>query len=155
MQQLFHWLASSVDFAHAGLMLAWGLGLPLLFWHRWPKLSRVYVWYAVGFIGASVLSQLALGECVLTTLARRLWALGGGYRDDVPFVVTCVNAVARVRPSARAAVLAWQLAIVLSALGVAWHFERVGRAGRQPPSPGRCEHSRASAGVRAKRRRPC
>ena len=91
MQQLFRWLAASVDFAHASFILAWGLGLPLLFWHRWPRLSRAYVWFAIGFVGTSVLSQLAIGECVLTTLARWFWTLSGGYRDDVPFVVTCVK----------------------------------------------------------------
>jgi hypothetical protein len=154
MQQLFYWLASSVDLAHAVLMLAWGLGLPLLFWHRWPKLSRAYGWYAVAFIGASVLSQVAIGECVLTTLARRLWTLGGGYRDDVPFVVTLVNAVAGIRPSTRAAVLAWQLGIAISALGVAWHFDRQGR-GRQAPAPRRRVGGARSIGWRPKRGRPC
>ena len=127
MQPLFRWLASAVEFAHALLMLAWGLGLPLVFWHRWPKLSRAYVWFTIAFVGASVLSQLAIGQCVLTALARRLWILAGGYRDDVPFVVTCVNVVAGIRPSTRAAVFAWQLAIAISALGVAWHFARADR----------------------------
>lgn len=156
MQQLFRWLAASVDFAHALLMLAWGLGLPLLFWHRWPRLSRAYVWFAIGFVGASVLSQGAIGECVLTTLARRLWTLAGGHRDGVPFVVICVNAVARIRPSTRAAALAWQLAIAISALGVAWHFEREGRGRRPAPARGpRGEGAPPSGGLRAKRRGPC
>jgi hypothetical protein len=136
MQSILRWLASGVELAHAVLMLAWGLGLPLLFWHRWPRLSRAYVWFAIGVIGASIASQLALGECVLTTLARRLWILAGGFRDDVPFVVTCVNAVARVRPSTRAAVLAWQFAIAITAIGVAWHFGRENRRQRpRPPDP--------------------
>jgi hypothetical protein len=86
MQTIFRWLGSSVDFVHAALMLLWGVGLPLLFWHRVPSLSRAYAWFALGFIAASVVSHFALGECVLTTLSRRLWALGGGYRDEVPFV---------------------------------------------------------------------
>jgi hypothetical protein len=124
MQTIFRWLGSSVDFVHAALMLLWGVGLPLLFWHRVPSLSRAYAWFALGFIAASVVSHFALGECVLTTLSRRLWALGGGYRDEVPFVVTCVNAVARIRPSARAAVLAWQMAVALTAMGIAWYFKR-------------------------------
>jgi hypothetical protein len=156
MQLLFRWLASGVDLAHALLMLGWGLGLPLLFWHRWPKLSRAYVWFSIGFVGASVLSQLAIGECVLTTLARRLWTLAGGYRDDVPFVVTCVNAVARIRPSTRAAVFAWQLAVAISALGVAWHFAREGRGRGSIPAPvQRGAGRRPSAGLRAKRGRSC
>jgi len=54
-------------------MLAWGLGLPLLFWHRWPRISRAQAWFVIGFVGTSLLSQPTLGECVLTTLARELW----------------------------------------------------------------------------------
>jgi hypothetical protein len=93
---------------------------------------------------------------VLTTLARRLWTLAGGFRDDVPFVVACVNAVARIRPSTRAAVLAWELAIGISAVGVAWHFDRESRRQRStaPPDPCGLER-RVSAGLHAKRRRSC
>lgn len=110
----------------------------------------------MGFVGASVHSQLALGECVLTTLARRLWSMAGGYRDDVPFVVTCVNVVARIRPSTRAAVFVWQLAIAISALGVAWHFAREGRGRGSTAAPvQRAAGRRRSAGLRAKRGRPC
>ena len=124
------WLAMGVDLVHAASMLVWGLGLPLLFWHRYPRLSRLYVGYALVFLAVSVGSHALLGECVLTTLSRALWQAGGGHRDEVPFVVTLVNAVARVRPSTRAAVLVWELAIAVSALGVWWHFRQLGRRPR-------------------------
>jgi pimeloyl-ACP methyl ester carboxylesterase len=50
-------LAGTVDLAHALSMLAWGLGLPLLAWHRFPRLSRTYMWFAIAFIFISVVSQ--------------------------------------------------------------------------------------------------
>ena len=33
-------LASVVDAIHALVMVLWVLGLPLLFWHRWPRLMK-------------------------------------------------------------------------------------------------------------------
>lgn len=41
--------------------------------------------YALAFVAISVASHVALGECVLTTLARALWNRGGGFRGDAPF----------------------------------------------------------------------
>jgi hypothetical protein len=114
---VFRALAASVELFHAFVMIAWGLGLPLLFWHRYRRLSRGYMWFSLVFVSTSVLSRLVLGECFLTTLARYLWEAGGGFRERVPFTVLFANAVAGVRPSTRAAVLAWEIAIVTTSLG--------------------------------------
>ena len=119
-------LAAAVEFTHGLAMILWGLGLPLLVWHRWERLSRAYMWYAIVFVVISVASNQILGECFLTTLARALWLTGGGYRDQVPFTVLFANAVAGIRPTAREAVLAWQLAIVFTSIGTLWCWRKTG-----------------------------
>src|SRR5688572_186834 len=119
-------LAAAVEVTHGLSMIVWGLGLPLLAWHRYERLSRFYMWYALAFVVLSVSSNHLLGECFLTTFARHLWLLGGGYRDGVPFTVLFANAVAGIRPSAREAVLAWQLAIIATSIGTLWCWRKTG-----------------------------
>ncbi|HSQ68329.1 MAG TPA: hypothetical protein VLM85_34205, partial [Polyangiaceae bacterium] len=62
-----------MDALHALLMLLWVVGMPLLFWHRWPRLSYFYSGFAVLFVIVNVISQWVLGECFLTTLSRFFW----------------------------------------------------------------------------------
>lgn len=101
-------------------MVLWGVGLPLLVWHRFPRLSRAYVCFSLAFVAGSVLSHQLLGECVLTTLARTFWQLAGSPTGDVPFIVTFTNWVAGVSPDSRAAVLTWELAIALYCIVFLW-----------------------------------
>jgi fermentation-respiration switch protein FrsA (DUF1100 family) len=112
MSELYRMLAMLVDIVHALAMLLWGLGLPLLVWHRFERLSHLYTVFAALFVAFSVLSHWTLGECFLTTLARWFWLASGGWRDTVPFTVLLANAVAGIRPSARSAVLVWEAAIL-------------------------------------------
>lgn len=116
--------AGSVELVHALLMLLWGLGLPLLVWHRFPRLSRGYMWFASVFVGISALSHELLGECVLTTLARGLWRAGGGYRDGLPFMALLANTVAGIRPSRREIVLVWEAAVLATSVGSLWCWHR-------------------------------
>lgn len=111
MQALFRFLAGSVELCHGLLMIAWGLGLPLLVWRRHPRLSHYYVRFSLVFVLGSLLSNVLLGGCVLTTLAHWLWEAGGGHAERVPFIVTFTNRVASIRPSNDAAVLIWEIAI--------------------------------------------
>ena len=120
-------LAASVDFAHALSMLLWGLGLPLLVWHHFPRLSRAYMWFAAVFVAISLASHGAWGECVLTRVARELWRRGGGYRDGVPFVALLANSIAGVRPSNRQVVLLWEIAIFLTSVGGLWCWRRTAK----------------------------
>jgi hypothetical protein len=123
-------LASFVDLTHGMLMIAWGLGFPLLFWHRFPRLSRTYMWFALAFVVVSVVSHEVLGECFLTTLARELWERGGGYRGREPFTVLFANTVAGIRPTTRQAVLAWELGIFVTSAASLWCWRGTrGRAG--------------------------
>jgi hypothetical protein len=132
MQELFAGLAMTVDVAHAVTMLAWGAGLPLLFWHRFAKLSWAYTWFAVAFVVVSVGSHATLGECLLTTLARELWQASGSGRSHLPFTAVLANTIAGVRPSERSVVLAWELAVLATGLGSlwSWHKARANRSAR-------------------------
>lgn len=118
-------LAAGVEAVHAFSMVLWGIGLPLLFWHRFPRLSEVYMLYAVAFVGVSVASHFFSGECVLTTLARWLWQQAGGYRDDLPFTTRLANTVAGLSPTKREVVLLWEAAVLITSAGGIWHWFRM------------------------------
>ncbi len=113
-------LGAAVDFLHALLMAAWILGLPLLFWHRWPRLSRDYAVFAIAFIVVNQISYALLGECFLTTLSRAFWE-----RSSVAapvsnewFTVRLSQAIFRLTPSHRAVKLATEGLILATAVGV-------------------------------------
>jgi hypothetical protein len=117
-------LAQAVDILHVLVMVLWVGGLPLLVWHRFPGLSRAYMWFATAFVLVSVISHQLLGECFLTSLARGRWQAGGGYRDAVPFTVVLADAVAGLRPSERSVVIAWEFFVLLSSAGSLWCWHR-------------------------------
>jgi hypothetical protein len=112
-------LATFVELVHALLMLAWIAGLPLLFWHRWPRLTRGYAVYAVAFVLLSQASHHLLDECFITSLARYLWESGSAAPLDVSewFTVRVARWVFGMTPSHRAIVIAWEIAIAVTALG--------------------------------------
>lgn len=118
-------LAASVEAVHALSMVVWGVGLPLLFWHRFPRLSELYMLYAVVFVGVSVASHFLWGECALTTLARSLWQRAGGYADDLPFTTQVANTIAGLRPTKREVVLLWEAAVLVTSAGGLWHWFRM------------------------------
>jgi hypothetical protein len=132
---VFELLAAVVDLVHALAMLVWGLGLPLMFWHRWLGLSRAYLIYSLGFISASVASQLAYGECFLTSIARFFaeHSSNMALRERTSFTVRLVEAVAGMRPSERTAVRLWELAIFLTCVGMLFYVTRH-RTGRSGPA---------------------
>lgn len=118
-------LGACIDIVHALLMAGWVLGLPLLFWHRWPRLTRAYAFYAIGFIVANQLSHVLLGECFLTSLARACWQHGSGSAGSSPayeewFTVRISEAVFRLTPSHRTIKLVSEALILLTATGVAF-----------------------------------
>ena len=124
MSGIYSTLAMLVDLAHAAAMVAWGLGLPLLFWHRFERLSHFYTWFAALFVVSTVASRLALGECFLTTIARDLWYAAGGFREQVPFTVVLTNTVAGIRPTYRSVVVLWELAVLVTSLGSLWSWHK-------------------------------
>jgi hypothetical protein len=151
---MYSTLGALVDVVHALAMALWGLGLPLLFFRRWRRVSRAYMWYAFAFVVVSQGSHSLFGECALTTFARQLRALGapGSPADHAPFTVRLVNFVAGLRPSAKSAVLAWEVAILATVLGLLWHG-RAERAENQARGKGQrpgaaIATSRAASGAR-------
>ncbi len=122
-----------VDTLHAIAMVAWVVGLPLLFWHRWPRLSRVFVIYSLAFVSVTWLSHELLGECVLTTLSRELWnASGLAVRGQSSFTLRLVDAVAGVHFKERSVVILWEASVFVSSAGMLWYLLR-GRRRRQGP----------------------
>lgn len=114
-------LGSGVDVVHALLMAAWILGLPLLFFRRWPRLTRAYGIYAITFIVLSQASEWLLDECFLTTIAGRLWSRAGA---DAPidtrewFTVRVATWIFDMAPSHRSIVVTSEVLILATALGV-------------------------------------
>lgn len=122
---IYELMAAGVEAVHAFSMVLWGVGLPLLFWHRFPRLSECYMLYAIAFVGVSVASHFLTGECVLTTLARSLWQRAGGSSDDLPFTTHLANTIAGLRPTQREVVLLWEAAVLVTSAGGLWHWFRM------------------------------
>jgi hypothetical protein len=107
-------LGASIDFIHALLMAAWVLGLPLLFWHRFPRATTTFAIQA---------SHALLGECFLTTLARESWQRSPGWSGPHPtsdawFTVRLAEAIFHLTPSHRSIKLISEALILSTALGV-------------------------------------
>ncbi len=131
---MFPILGSVVDFVHALLMAAWALGLPLLFWHRYPRATRWYAVYALVFIALNQLSRLFLGECFLTTVSRWLWEHGGAPPRSAPgewFTVRIATAVFHMAPSHRSITVLSEALIFVSAVGMLISMRRSRRAAAQ------------------------
>jgi hypothetical protein len=126
-------LGASVDFVHAVLMASWVVGMPLLFWHRWPRATRAYAVYAIVFIVINQASRLWLGECLLTTLARACWSRGSRGAEGASqewFTVRLSEAVFRLTPSHGSIKLVSEALILVTAVGMlvwARHCQREAR----------------------------
>jgi len=124
---MYPWLASTVDFAHAMLMVAWVAGLPLLFWKKRPRLTRAYAVYAIVFIVLYQVSRVFLGECFLTTLSRFLWEHGGAPPRTSPnewFTVRVAVMVFHLTPSHRSITIIGQILVFVSAVGMLLSLRR-------------------------------
>ncbi len=111
-------LAAMVDFVHALLMAVWVCGLPLLFWHKRPMLTRVYGVYAVVFIAVSQISHWLAGECFLTTVARWCLRKASAPVSGEWFTVRVSQAIFHLAPSHRAIVWISEGMILVTAIGV-------------------------------------
>ncbi len=120
-------LAALVDFAHALAMVLWVALLPLLFLRRWAGARRWYARYALAFIVLSKGSQLVLGACFLTRLSTLLWHSGQvlpGEEPETWFTVRFAETVFHMRPSEDAIVIAWDVALAASCVGLLVHLRR-------------------------------
>lgn len=112
-------LGAIVDAFHALFMAAWFLGLPLLFWRRWPRVSLAYGIYATVFVIASRFSHYAIGECFLTSLSRRFWQTGPPNPEtDEWFTVRFAKMIFGLTPSHRAIAIGSEVLVLITAVGV-------------------------------------
>ncbi|MBK7400565.1 MAG: hypothetical protein IPJ34_31020 [Myxococcales bacterium] len=126
----------AVDVFHALAMAAWILGLPLLFTRRWRTATRFYAVYAITFVIVSQTSQLVLGECFLTTVAR--WAEGAGSSAHPEwFTVRLARWVFGMAPSRRAISVTFDALVLVTAVGtlVRAHLHRPGWWRKAQPPP--------------------
>ena len=149
----------SIDLVHALLMAAWVLGLPLLFWHRWPRWTRAYGIYAIAFIVVSQGSHLLLGECVLTTIARAVWHLaplsgGPSAVSEDWFTVRLAEAIFHLAPSHRAVVLVSDALILVSAVGVLSSHRHLPLGRKRTATPTRVGRDASQAVEDVQRKQP-
>jgi hypothetical protein len=125
-------LALFVDFLHALLMVAWVVGMPLLFWHRWPRLSHAYAIYAIAFVIVNVASGWILDECFLTTVARVLWRNAPTTPEHTEewFTVRFSELVFHLTPSHRSIKVATKVLILTSAVGTLYLDRKLWRERR-------------------------
>ncbi len=123
-------LAVSVDLVHAALMVGWVATLPLLFIHRWPWATRAAAVYCTVFIVLSQASQLWLGECFFTTLARWCWERAAVPASSEWFTVRLAQAVFRLSPSHHAVSRGFELLALVAAFGVLSSLVRARRSVR-------------------------
>ena len=114
------------------------LGLPLLFWHRYPKLTLGYGVYAVLFVIVSRASHWIGGECFLTTISAKLWRAGATMapESDEWFTVRLARFVFGMTPSHRAVAWGSEALILVTALGVLFSTSRRLRAFERNTSAG-------------------
>ena len=114
-----YYLAVFVDTFHAFLMMAWILGLPLLFWHRFPKLTLYYAIFSVLFIIVNQVSHYTLGECVFTTLARKCFQIAPHNHpvSDEWFTVRFAQLIFGLTPQHRSIKILSEVLIFISAVG--------------------------------------
>jgi len=126
----------AVDVFHALAMAAWILGLPLLFTRRWRKATRVFAIYAITFVVVSQASQLALGECFLTTLARFAEGSGPSAQPEW-FTVRMARWVFGMAPSRKTISVTFDLLVLVTAVGalVRAHLHRPGWWRKAQPPP--------------------
>jgi len=119
-------LATMLDFFHALVIATWALGLPLLFWQRWPKLSRIYAAYAIGFVSLNLLSDWLIGECFLTTITRYFWenAATRPSNSSEWFTVRFAELVFKLTPSHDTIKLLTKTLVFVTAIGALVHKSR-------------------------------
>lgn len=137
-------LATLFDFFHALLIATWALGLPLLFWQRWPRLSRAYAVYALGFVALNLLSDWIFGECFLTAITRYFWENAPTRPADTSewFTVRFAELVFKLTPSHEAIKLVSKALVLVTAIGVLVHVNASARGGEARTRRGRASSAR-------------
>jgi len=111
------YLAVAIDVLHAMLMVAWVLGIPLLFWHRYKKLSMAYAIFSLAFVIVNQVSHYTLGVCIFTTIADFFYRQAGQVAPEEWFTVRLSKWIFGLTPTQRSVKMATEFLICLSALG--------------------------------------
>lgn len=111
------YIAVAIDVIHALLMVAWVVGIPLLFWRRWPKISFWYCIFSIAFIIVNQVSHYTLGECVFTTFANWFYSLAGRGAPDEWFTVRISRMIFGFVPSQRGIKILTEILCGISAFG--------------------------------------
>jgi len=119
-----HYLAVSIDVFHALVMLLWILGLPLLFWHKFPKLTIIYAVFAILFIIVNQISHYTLDECIFTTLSRKCFELADPNHPSTKewFTVKFANFIFGCAPKHKSIKIISEILIAISAIGMFFFF---------------------------------
>ncbi len=127
-------------------MVAYFVGIPLLFLHRWPRVSRIYAVYAVSFVIFSQGSKLLWGHCFLTPLAGELWHRSGTAVIATEwFTVRLSNLVFHAAPSHR--IISWigDAFVLLTAIGAVLRLRS--HADRHPSGQGNVTGTKPAAAL--------
>jgi hypothetical protein len=127
------YLAVLTDVIHALLMLSWIVGLPLLFWHRYPRLSVAYCIYSLLFIIVNQVSHYTFGCCVFTVIAGWFYQQAGWPVTNEWFIVRAANLILGLTIPHRGIKIATELMVALSAFGVLYLYAkgRISHVGRK------------------------
>ncbi|MFO0554173.1 MAG: hypothetical protein U0271_37680 [Polyangiaceae bacterium] len=124
---MWHVLGASIDLVHALLMVAWVVGLPLLFVRKHPRWARTYAVYSITFIVVSQVSQWVLGECFFTTLARLAYeaeAPGSAPPSHEWFTVRLAVSIFKLSPSHHVITWVFEGLVLVTAIGVVTALRR-------------------------------
>jgi hypothetical protein len=113
-----YYLAVATDLIHAIAMVAWIFGLPLLFWHKYNKLSLSYGSYSLFFILVNQVSHYTLGKCVLTSISQYFWEHSENHADTSEwFAVRFSNMIFGLTPTHNSIKILTECLIAVSAIG--------------------------------------
>lgn len=118
------YLAVATDVLHALLMLSWIIGLPLLFWHRYPRLSVAYAIYSILFIIVNQVSHYVFGCCVFTIIAGWFYGQAHWQITNDWFIVRVTDFVLGLTIPHRGIKIATELMVAISAIGVLYLYAK-------------------------------
>src|SRR5271157_877496 len=127
------YLAVLTDVIHALLMLSWIVGLPLLFWHRYSRLSAGYAIYSLLFIIVNLTSQHVFGCCIFTVIAGWFYQQAGWPVTNEWFIVRAANLILGLTIPHKGIKVATELMVAISAIGALFLYakERISHVGRK------------------------
>lgn len=115
---MFIFIAICVDVIHAIAMMLWVIGLPLLFYNKYPSLSIGYAIYSILFIIINQLSHYYWGHCIFTVLSNYYYKLANSNVDTGEwFSIRFARYIFGLTPTHKGVNIATQLLIMISSFG--------------------------------------